>query len=146
MRLTALYSTRNALTARTKQYGLIFVLYRVRRPGSLRLAQSTRLADALAFIARDGQPGASYLHNSGLIIAPSPLDRKAEMAGNERGFRHQHDAMVLRSLLFENPLSGAKSALLTGHAVALLAHPLQALASGSRSPLGVPPQLTLLVT
>lgn len=43
--------------------GLIFVLYRVRRPGSLRLAQSTRLADALAFIARDGQPGASYLHN-----------------------------------------------------------------------------------
>lgn len=113
MRSTALYSTRNALTARTKRCGLIFVLYRVRRPGSLRLAQSTRLADALAFIARDGQPGASYLHNSGLIVAPLPLGRKAEMAGKEGGFRDQHGAMVPDCLQPENPLSVAKKGRLT---------------------------------
>ena len=41
-----------------------FALYDPKTFAVLRLAQSTRLADVLAFIARKEQPGmASYLHN-----------------------------------------------------------------------------------
>jgi hypothetical protein len=58
---------------------------------------------------------ASYLHNSGLIIAPSRLGRKAEMAGKDRGFRDQHHAIVFSSLPPENPESDAKSGGLTRH-------------------------------
>ena len=63
MRLTALYSTRYALTARTKRYGLAFALFGVRRPhlrGCLRRSQRT---------ARCG----SYLHNVRLVCKPDGI-------------------------------------------------------------------------
>jgi hypothetical protein len=70
----ARYSTRNAFTARTKQYGLHAVLFGVRR---LHLsAASTIYAASIAacFIARYERPGiASYLHNSRTMISLSAI-------------------------------------------------------------------------
>jgi hypothetical protein len=97
------------LTARTKRYGLISCSSEPEGSSSLwgwhHLRGQHRVpASSLA----TSNQVASYMHNPGLIIAPSPLGRKAKMAKREGGYRHQHDAMVLHALPFENPLSGQK--------------------------------------
>jgi len=47
---------------------------------------------------------ASYLHNLGPIIAPSPLGHNPEMAGKQRRHRHQHSYILLHQLPLKNPL------------------------------------------
>jgi hypothetical protein len=75
-----------------------FTLYDPKTFAVLRLAQPTRLADVLAFIARTGQPGiASYLHKRENDHPAVSVWRPGEMAKKRGGYRHQHGPIVLPS-------------------------------------------------
>ena len=67
------------------------------------------------------------------------------MAGKKGRFRDQHAAMVLRSLPLKNPISDQKSGALTGHGCCIVGAHLAGIASGSGSPAGVPPPVTVVV-
>ena len=115
MRPTALYSTRNALTARTKRYGLALALFGVRRLqlscGWHHLRGYAASIACLFHRSRRATRWQATCTISRAIIAPSPLGRKVEMAGKERGFRDQHGPMMTRLILAVTPKSPEKWSL-----------------------------------
>jgi hypothetical protein len=88
VRLTAPCSTRNALTARTKQYGLTSRSAVQRFLSAARLSHVAAYVSSipmdrcdnygLAFAARNGRPGGLLPAQSGTIIARQPLGFKAK--------------------------------------------------------------------
>ena len=104
MRLTALYSSRNALTARTKRYGI--TLGSSESEDSSSAEAGTIYAASVACLLHRSRRATRWQATctiSRAIIAPSPLGRKAEMAGKEGGFRDQHGPMMTRLILAVTP-------------------------------------------
>jgi len=105
----ARYSSRNALTAH-EAIRAYFALYGPKGPNCLRLAQSTRLADVLAFIARNEQPGmASYLHKVRTMISLSPIAVQSKSCKKRGLSASAHDPMMACPMVCGNPKSLRKA-------------------------------------